>query len=171
MSIEEMDNIVENLSKYFTEALGTRINKQQIFNALFLLLSDKYELERPSDIWDAEIDFDSAKNSLLLFNFETLNQQIILPKEIVPEEYVMMIKVQIKSNGLIWFIHRYDADPFPSDPHAHQIDNNIKLDLSNGKCYRKREYLFSISKKELKAIRMLANKRFKGKLPPLNLEN
>ena len=82
----------------------------------------------------------------------------------------MMIKVQIKSRGIIWVIHKYDADPFPSNSHAHQIDNNIKLDLSNGKCYRKREYLFSIGKKELKAIRMVANRTFKGKLPVLSLD-
>lgn len=78
----------------------------------------------------------------------------------------MNYKVQIKRKG-IWLIHKYDTDPFPSNPHAHLIDSNIKLDLSNGNCYKKRELVYSIKKKDLLMIRDEAEKNFK--LPNLDL--
>jgi hypothetical protein len=66
---------------------------------------------------------------------------------------------------LIWLIHKYDKDPFPSSPHAHQVDNNIKLDLSNGKCYKVRKHVHTLNKKQLLDFREKAEKVFDGDLP------
>ena len=79
----------------------------------------------------------------------------------------MQFKVRIKNKGIIWIIHRYDSDPFPSSPHAHQIGNNIKLDLSNGKCYQYRKLIHVIKKKDLLQIREAAMKVYKDGLPEL----
>jgi hypothetical protein len=56
-----------------------------------------------------------------------------------------------------------------STKYSHNTQSNIKLDLSNGKCYKKREYVFSINEKSLLAIREKALKVYKGDLPPLRI--
>src|SRR4051812_10834537 len=44
-------------------------------------------------------------------------------------------EVTIKRDGCVWRIHRNDPDPFPSQPHAHNLESGLKLDLSNGELY------------------------------------
>ena len=78
-------------------------------------------------------------------------------------------EITIKKDGHIWRIHKNDQDPFPSNPHAHNIESGLKLDLSNGRLYYKRQYTGkSISKKDLYAIR---DKTTTVGLPPLTFEN
>jgi len=60
---------------------------------------------------------------------------------------------EVKVKGQNWSIHKNDADPFPSDPHAHDYETGLKLDLTNGNLYRKRAFVESIPKKKLMAIR------------------
>jgi hypothetical protein len=48
-------------------------------------------------------------------------------------------EVTIKRDGCIWRIHRNDADPFPSNPHAHNVESGLKLDLSTGALYFRRQ--------------------------------
>jgi uncharacterized protein YlzI (FlbEa/FlbD family) len=86
-------------------------------------------------------DFNQIRNEIT-FNFK-------IPKEIKELE----TKVKIKNNGKIFIIHRNDADPFPSSPHAHWIDCNLKIDLSNGKCYQVRKHISTLSRKEFTEIR------------------
>lgn len=164
--IEKLDNILETLVTHFS--LGnSAIQRGQIFEALFLLLSEEKKIERPSDFWDIDIEYEEAFNLLFDFDFATVFNKVQTSQEIIPEDLLIKFKVRIKSKGLIWAIHKNDADPFPSNPHAHQIDNNIKLDLSNGNCYRMRQHIATIKKKDLVAIRHAASKVFKGKLPNL----
>jgi hypothetical protein len=37
--------------------------------------------------------------------------------------------------GHIWRILVNDADPFPSNPHAHNLESGLKLDLGDGRLY------------------------------------
>lgn len=64
-----------------------------------------------------------------------------------------LYEAQIKSKGQIWVIHKNDQDPFPSDPHAHDYETGLKLDLSNGNLYHKKNLVNSINKKKLEIIR------------------
>jgi hypothetical protein len=78
-------------------------------------------------------------------------------------------EVTIKRDGCIWRIHMNDADPFPSNPHAHNIESGLKLDLSNGDLYfHNRPSGKRISRKDLQFIRHQA--KTKGiSLPALAL--
>ena len=116
-----------------------------------------------------EIEYEKALKLLSDFDFDTVITQIETSENIIPENFLTEFKVRIKSKGLIWAIHRFDADPFPSNPHAHQIGNNIKLDLSNGNCYKVRQYIYTIKKKDLLLIRDAAAKVLKGDLPLLSI--
>lgn len=70
----------------------------------------------------------------------------------------------VKAAGEVWRIHKNDADPFPSNPHAHSLDTGLKLDLSTGELYQKRTCVGSITRKALQTLR----ERATGvDLPPL----
>ena len=106
-----------------------------------------------------KIEYKEALALLSDFDFKILKNKIETPIEIIPKDLIMNYKVRIKSKGLIWVIHKYDADPFPSNPHAHLVDSGIKLDLSNGNCYKKRDLLYKLKQKDLLYIRQEAKKK------------
>ena len=64
----------------------------------------------------------------------------------------------IKFGGKIWRIIRNDADPLPSNPHAHLLGKGCKVHLGTGDLYRRSRVVDTISKKELNNIREAAEK-------------
>ena len=168
-TIEKWYEIQEELVNFLTNLHGHDITRKEVSNALFIRLSDQFDLEWQGDFSDLEMDFDEALQSIIDFDFRTLNQNIVIDRSIFPDELLLNYKVRIKSKGLIWVIHMYDKDPFPSNPHAHQLENNIKLDLSNGNCYKVKKYIYTLDKKDLLLIRLEAEKVFRGKLPDLTV--
>ncbi len=94
--------------------------------------------------------------------------EIEFPESPIPDGTFRRIdEVTIKRDGCVWRIHRNDLDPFPSQPHAHNLESGLKLDLSNGRLYfGRRDTGKSISTKDLKFIRSAAvNQNIS--LPPL----
>lgn len=59
----------------------------------------------------------------------------------------------VKHKGEQWFIHKHDADPFPSNPHAHNYEKGLKLHLGNGLLYFGTKQVGSLSKKVLLSLR------------------
>lgn len=168
MQIVEFDNLLENLAKFFSVANKATIRREDIFDALFILLSDSQNLEWGGDLWDVEISEPEAKSLLTNFDFEILNTTIEIVEYIFPLSVVHQKKVRIKDNGLIWIIHKNDKDPFPSVPHAHCLDQNIKLDLGSGEYYRNRIFKGRLKKKDFLDLRVKASLVYHGELPPLN---
>lgn len=166
-SIEKLDNIFTILSTYYSEKHTAHINRRHIISALFILLEEKYDLRWPGDVWSINLELDEAKELLNDFDFEILLNEIETDADIIPVSIRLDRKVQFKAKGLIWIINKYDPDPFPSNPHAHQLDNNIKLDLSNGRCYKKKVHIHTINTKDLLIIRERASAVYKGELPRL----
>jgi len=163
LRMEKWEKTQELLASHF------HVTTQEIFDGLLALLSDKYEFEWGGDILNVDIEYEKALKLLLNFDFNVvLNQTEPIDLDL-PPHLVMRYKVRVKSKGLIWVIHKYDVDPFPSNPHAHQLDNNIKLDLSNGRCYRLKKHLHTISKRDLLFFREKAQTVFKGVLPELTI--
>jgi len=71
--------------------------------------------------------------------------------------YRQFDEATIRRDGCIWRIHKYDPDPFPSNPHAHNVESGLKLDLSNGRLWLgRRDTQKSIDRKDLLAIREAA---------------
>jgi hypothetical protein len=96
--------------------------------------------------------FEMLKN----FNFPIEIETIELEDSILPKGAITRIDEEtIKSKGEIWVIHKYDKDPFPSNPHAHNEETGQKLDLTNGDLYDgKNNYLgINVSKKNLILLR------------------
>lgn len=65
----------------------------------------------------------------------------------------------VKSVGKRWMIHKYDEDPFPSDPHAHCEEDSLKLDLTNGDCHsaKHKRIVRRLRRKDLLEIRSKFN--------------
>lgn len=82
-------------------------------------------------------------------------QTIELDHSPIPDGCLRCLEeVQVKRDGEVWRIYKNDHDPFPSNPHAHNIESGLKLDLSNGELYYKRKNTGKkISKKNLSFIR------------------
>ncbi len=165
--IEKWDSILSRLVTHFQNKHLIKITDHEVLEALFIILEKENNLEWITDVWDIEIEYAEALRLLENFNFECLYKKIETPLGIIPKELLVQFKVRIKSKGQIWIIHKYDADPFPSNPHAHDLINNIKLDLSNGKCYRVKEYIYTIKRKDLLLIRQKVQKETSILLPEL----
>jgi hypothetical protein len=78
-----------------------------------------------------------------------------------------IVKLSIKRAGHVWKIHRNDADPHPSNPHTHNVESGLKLDLTDGTLHFGRRFAGTkVSAKDLRQIRRQA--QLKGvTLPPL----
>lgn len=83
-------------------------------------------------------------------DYETVD----LEDSVIPEGVARRFDEEtVKYQGEIWRIHKYDPDPFPSLPHAHNQYDGLKMDLSNGKLYQKRNLVGQLSRKNLLAFR------------------
>lgn len=74
-------------------------------------------------------------------------------------------KATVKLNGKIWRIHLHDADPFPSNPHAHLVGTPLKLHLGNGFLYNRRILLGKVPKKEFTRLKNKIKKEANIELP------
>ncbi|WP_142685957.1 hypothetical protein [Chitinophaga polysaccharea] len=146
------------LSKLQTELIryrnGERISLNDISNAICILLSDHPEFEHPLDMYSIEPNFDILFNDLKDYRFEFNRFSFESSKEGI-DISLSEIKGQIKHKGIVWVLHKYDADPFPSSPHAHNLLNGLKLHLGTGAIYQKKKAVGQLRKKEILEIRDL----------------
>jgi hypothetical protein len=83
-------------------------------------------------------------------------QEIRLDESLIPLELLSRVDEQtIKSGGEIWRIHKSDADSFPSNPHAHNIQTGLKLHLGTGELFKKTVSKGRLPCKSLRKLRGL----------------
>ncbi len=93
-------------------------------------------------------------------------KEIVLDSSVIPNDFPDdLIKARVKFKGEVWTIHKNDKDCFPSNPHAHNYDRQVKLHLGDGTLFRNRIEVGSISKKKLKLIRERIKSQTNLKLP------
>jgi hypothetical protein len=101
---------------------------------------------------------DEVVDDLKNYPFSSLRpefiEEIILQEGIIPPNLPRLLTEEtVKNSGEIWRIHKNDVDPFPSSPHAHNLQTGLKLHLGTGYLYLKRVSKGRISCKDLKRIR------------------
>jgi hypothetical protein len=70
-------------------------------------------------------------------------------------------------SGCIWRIRKNDEEPFPSNPHAHNLESGLRMDLSSGTLFFEESNTGKrVSKMHLEFIRQRAE-MLKIPLPPL----
>lgn len=97
--------------------------------------------------------FDSSGRSLGSVKFDFS----LIPDDLTDD----LIKGRVKMSGEIWEVHKTDKDPFPSNPHAHNLESKYKVDLSNGDLYRKTVKIGNMRRKDFLLLRELIGKEIK----------
>lgn len=133
---------------------GTLITRQNLLLQLILSEPSLQEIVWSGDVWDFVTTEEYIENLLMTCEFDFASTLVEYDTDI-PRTSQILRKALVKSGGVIWVLHKSDADPFPSKPHAHNFEHGLKLDLSDGGLYRKRERTDSISYKQLLEIRRL----------------
>lgn len=162
--IEALSQAQGVLSQY----QGSEISKSDIQTALAekLAIADKDIV----DLIHKELTAEKIVELLKSFNFAKYHPEIIaeieLEESILPARMPKLITEQtVKVKGEIWQVHKNDADPFPSTPHAHNYASGVSLHLGTGELFKNRESAGQISCKNLKTIR---GKLVKFTLPELS---
>lgn len=97
--------------------------------------------------------------------------EVELDESILPSHYPIALReAKVKLRGEIWVAHKYDRDPFPSNPHAHNYDRKLKMHLGTGDLYAGKDRMpcERIKKTDLLTLRMLfTQKNASISLPPL----
>ncbi len=86
--------------------------------------------------------------------FPVVLEEITLDEAVIPPGALRRLEERtVKASGEVWRVHKNDADPFPSNPHAHNLDSGLKLHLGTGELFLKRQLAGKIQSKDLLAIR------------------
>lgn len=76
------------------------------------------------------------------------------------------IEKDLRVNGEVWRVHKYDSDPFPSSPHAHCVSGpgllpGCKLHLGNRELYKDNKFIGKLlNKKEFQKLIELLKPKF-----------
>lgn len=120
------------------------------------LAEEHLDVERLVSLYAQSIEFALSPQALFTVH---------LDESIIPEGTQRgRLDQLVKHKGEIWVIHRNDADPYPSCPHAHNYEANLKLHLGTGDLYLGRRITGNIGEKALGFIRSQLGK---FTLPPL----
>lgn len=117
-----------------------------------LLLKDEFEL------LGKNLKSEEIVNLLSNYNFKKNKPiellEVHLKETILPDNIEQrFVEALIKHGGEVWVVHKNDADPFPSNPHAHCYEKGLKLHLGNGKLYLGAKHVGKISKKKFISLR------------------
>ena len=136
---------------------GMEISSMDIQSGLCarLNLKEKDHLE----LLDLDLTDSKIIDLLAGFDFRIFHPDVLATIELVdplvPTNFPRLLTEQtIKVRGEVWRIHKNDADPFPSNPHAHNYEAGVVLHLGTGELFdRNRSSRGFIGKKGLTRLR------------------
>jgi hypothetical protein len=160
-------------SNALSVARGETITRRDVENGLIAVLG----LNEIFDLLDRDINSAEILSLLRDCDFARLRPEklcaIVLEESIVPAGVpIYLTEADVKLRGGKWTVHKYDADPFPSNPHAHNYAQALKLHLANGDLYQheSRVRCGRMERKHLIQLRSLvARKNATIALPPLSI--
>jgi len=167
--INDWVDLLHESSAFFSKERGYSITRKEILEAIYILTDEKNNYDWIGDVYDNSYSLEDIKKLLQNFDFKILENTVESDEDVVPRDLRINYKVRIKVKGGIWVIHKNDKDLFPSNPHAHLLDSNIKLHLGNGDCYRKRKFIYKVDRKKLIMIREKASSMIDYELPVLEV--
>lgn len=136
---------------------GRKIESVDLQNALCCVLG----IDEMDGVHLLDHDLTTDRMLELLENFDFTPVEVLHTIElsegdgIIPENtLVVLVEKVVKVKGEKWEIHRYDADPWPSNPHAHNYASRLKMHLGTGELFgNNRQSKGKIKSKKLAAIR------------------
>jgi len=131
---------LDESSEALSAARGETITRRDVENGLIAVLG----LDEIFDLLDRDIDSAEVLSLLSDCDFARLRTErlceIVLDESIIPAGVSLFLtEAEVKLKGEVWTVHRCDADPFPSNPHAHNYARALKLHLGNGDLYQRKD--------------------------------
>ena len=159
-----MDDLSAAINSYNAAAEAARIKLEAIHGVPITplviqeLLADRLDLTYSVDLIRQDLTPEKILSILRDFDFKAAHTEVIaevsMEEDILPDGVLRLLtEAEATVNNQIWRVHKGDADPFPFDPHAHNVETGTKLDLRNGHTYKKRKYFGSIKRNHLLQLR------------------
>ena len=100
-------------------------------------LQEALKLDVPEELltrqWTKQLMLEQLADTDFRRMFPVVLAEVRLPFSVIPAGTRRRIEeITVRMNGEVWRIHQNDADPFPSNPHAHNVESGAKMDLSTG---------------------------------------
>jgi hypothetical protein len=119
------------------------------------------------DLLKLDLSDEDVIRHLRSFDFRKFHPQLLAQIEMDEPEipvgvplHCLIREADFRISGRLWRIYRNDADPFPSNPHAHWVKEAWKLDLANGDAYLGREFVgWRMPKPDFARLRRAAESR------------
>jgi hypothetical protein len=155
-----LNRSLDDCSRAFTASRGDTITRRDIENGLVAVL----HLDEIFDLLHRDITTEEILALLADVDFPRLRSvtlcDVALEEAVLPDDLPLYVEeADVKLNGNKWMVHKYDHDPFPSNPHAHNYAKNLKLHLGNGLLYSGKERVScgQLDKKHLVTLRRLVH--------------
>lgn len=136
---------------------GLELRSIDIQNALSSVLG--VDEINPAELLDRQLTGDQIVDLLRSFDFRKYHPEVLaeieLEEGIIPDGTTRLLTEKtVKVKGEVWRVHKNDADPWPSNPHAHNYDAGLTLHLGTGELFdNNRKSVGLIGTKKLKAVR------------------
>jgi len=166
-SLMSMKHLLERSIVAYNLKGTHQLTTRDVTEAMLLTLPELRHVEHCVDVWSTVLDEDEIE-SLIAVAASLLPRLEVCSGRALVFTGMFETKADVKLNGERWRLHRYDADPFPSNPHAHNFRQNVKLHLGNGEYYRARRMMGKMHRKDLLLLRARFAK-FEIELPSLSL--
>jgi hypothetical protein len=142
------------VARTLKDVTGLSIESAHVENALMDVLS----LRDSVDLIDIDLTEERMIAMLKDYDFRRFFPVVIgkmnFRRSIIPRSVPrFLFEARVRRNGEVWEFHKNDADPFPSNPHGHNMKNRLKLHLGTGELFKKKQRMGKISRKDLIAIR------------------
>jgi hypothetical protein len=151
--MSDNSELFQELAEHFSILQFKTITTTEIIHALYFRLESSREIEWIGWMNDEKLDFEECISLLEDFDFSCFENPIECVEGSIPQHMMTQTKARVKMSGNIWVIHKYDKDPFPSNPHAHLLNSRVKLHLGTGECFIGKNVEYQIKLKDLIKIR------------------
>lgn len=160
--LDELDGLIPEVQESLHRHISIELVTSALQTDLGLSLIDLAGIQWNASVLESYLR--RCKTALVFPEFEEI---VELENSILPDSIeAAALEKKIKHQGEQWFIHKHDADPFPSNPHAHNYKTFHKLHLGNGELFLGKRLVGKLSAKSLVSLR---SKVKRVTLPPLNL--
>lgn len=157
-TVNKIQKLVDvTLGRYVVEKLATDLSVwMTVEDLLYVIITETGK--SVEEVAEMDLTYDDIKEiyqqSREYKALPVVLATVEIPETIIPEDTERaIIEQQVRHRGEVWVIHRNDADPFPSAPHAHNYEANLRLHLGTGNLYLKKRIVGKIDRKALTAIR------------------
>ena len=128
-----MDDPSELINKFCTEADAARDELRSTqgisVDAVTLqsVLTERLGLSNSVFLIDQNLDKKRILEIVAGHNFKSLVATVEMDSDILPDSVLRLVtEAEVTVKNQIWRIHKGDADYFPSDPHAHNVETNTQ---------------------------------------------